>query len=82
MITGLQAPYREPEDKTLKWVVIFIVLSLLLHAILFTAILLVSHLVPAPKFEVPPPPKENKIALSIIQPPPAPKPIFIPRNRR
>ncbi|HEX4140731.1 MAG TPA: hypothetical protein VHY09_10320 [Candidatus Methylacidiphilales bacterium] len=78
MITTTQAPFREPEDKTLKWVMIFIVVSLLLHALLFTGIVLISRLVPTPKFVTPEPPKENKIALSIIQPPPAPKPIFIP----
>lgn len=78
MITTAPAPYREPEDKTLKWVMIFIALSLLLHAIIFTAILLASRIVPPPKFVIPEPPKENKIALSLLPPPPAPKPIFIP----
>jgi len=81
MITTAPAPYREPEDKTLKWVIIFIVLSLLLHAILFTAIFLVSRWVPAPKF-VPPEPKNDKIALSILPPPPAPKPIFVPTQEQ
>ena len=79
MITSMPAPFStEPEDKTLKWVIIFVLLSLLLHAILFTVLFVVSRMVPAPKFEVPEPPKENKIALSLLPPPPAPKPIFIP----
>jgi outer membrane biosynthesis protein TonB len=77
MITSMPAPYREPEDKTLKWVIIFIALSLLLHALLFTILLIASRLVPAPKFETPEPPKENKISLSLLPPPPPPK-IFVP----
>ena len=81
MITTAPAPYREPEDKTLKWVMIFILLSLLLHAILFTAIFLFSRYVPSPKFETPPPPKENKIALSLVPPPP-PKKIFVPTEQQ
>jgi outer membrane biosynthesis protein TonB len=76
MITTAPAPYREPEDKTLKWVMIFVLLSLLLHAILFTALFLFSRYVPPPKFVTPPPPKENKIALSLVPPPP--KKIFVP----
>jgi outer membrane biosynthesis protein TonB len=75
MISTAPAPYREPEDKTLKWVMIFILLSLLLHAILFTAIFLFSRYVPTPKLTTPEPPKENKIALSLVPPP---KPIFVP----
>ena len=82
MITTAPAPYREPEDKTLKWVMIFILLSLLLHAILFTAIFLFSRYVPAPKLATPEPPKENKIALSLLPPPPAPKPIFVPTEQQ
>jgi len=82
MITTAPAPYREPEDKTLKWVMIFIVLSLLLHAILFTALFFFSRYVPAPKFAMPEPPKENKIALTLLPPPPAPKPIFIPTHEQ
>ena len=80
MITTAPAPYREPEDKTLKWVMIFILLSLLLHAILFTALFLFSRYVPSPKFETPPPPKENKIALSLVPPPP--KKIFVPTEQQ
>ena len=81
MITTAPAPYREPEDKTLKWLMIFIALSLLLHAILFTAIFFFSRYVPAPKFAMPEPPKENKIALTLLPPPP-PKPIFIPTQEQ
>ena len=81
MITTAPAPYREPEDKTLKWVMIFILLSLLLHAILFTAIFLFSRYVPAPKLTTPEPPKENKIALSLVPPPP-PKKIFVPTEQQ
>jgi len=78
MISSAQAPYHEPEDKTLKWLLIFIALSLLLHAVIFALFFLLSRVVPPPKFDIPPPQKENKIALSLLPPPPAPKPIFIP----
>ncbi len=77
MITTAPAPYHEPEDKTLKWLLIFIAFSLLLHAFIFAAIFLFSRYVPPTKLDVPPPPKENKIALTLL-PPPAPKPIFVP----
>jgi outer membrane biosynthesis protein TonB len=80
MITTAPAPYREPEDKTLKWVMIFILLSLLLHALLFTGLFLFSRYVPSPKLEVPPPSKENKIALSLVPPPP--KKIFVPTEQQ
>ena len=78
MITVMPAPYREPEDRTLKWVMIFIAISLLLHAILLTAILIISHLVPPPKLTTPEP-AEAKITLTLLPPPPVPqKKIFIP----
>ena len=79
MITTMPAPFREPEDRTLKWVILFILISLLLHAILFTVIVVMTHLIPPPKFPVPEPPPESKINLTLL-PPPAPvqKRIFIP----
>jgi outer membrane biosynthesis protein TonB len=78
MITTMPAPYREPEDKTTKWLMIFILLSLLLHAILFTSILLITRFMPAPKFAVNEP-KDSKITLSLVPPPPPlNKPIFVP----
>ncbi len=79
MITSMPAPYREPEDKTLKWVIIFIVLSLLLHLVIFTIILLLTHFTPAPKF-VQDEKQQPKIALTVVPPPTPPmqKPTFIP----
>jgi outer membrane biosynthesis protein TonB len=79
MITTMQAPYREPEDNTLKWVIIFILLSLLAHVLIITGIVLITHFMPVPKF-VPDQPKDQKVTLSLV-PPPAPppsKPIFVP----
>ena len=78
MITTMPAPYREPEDKTLKWVVIFIALSLLLHAIILTGILLIAQFEPKPKFVVDEP-KNDKVTISLLPAPtPPPKPTFIP----
>lgn len=79
MITTMQAPYREPEDRTLKWVIIFIALSLLLHVVIITGILLITRYIPPPKF-VPNEPKEDKVTLSLLPSPapPPPKPIFVP----
>jgi len=72
MITTMQAPYREPEDRTLKWVILFILLSLLAHVFIITAIFLITHFLPEPKFA--PPPKEDKVTLSLL-PAPAPPPV-------
>ena len=52
--------------------IIFILLSLLAHVVLITAILLVTRFMPAPKF-APNTPKDEKITLSLI-PAPAPPP--------
>ncbi len=75
----MQAPYREPEDTTTRWVVIFILLSLLAHALIIIAILLVTLFTPVPKFAAGKP-EDQKVTLSLIPAPaaPAPKPIFIP----
>jgi hypothetical protein len=71
-------PYEEPESST-KWVLIFVLLSLLAHAVIITAILLITRFMPPPKIAIPEPSPTVKI--SLVRPPPAattPKPLFIP----
>ena len=79
MITAMQVPYREPEDRTLKWLLIFILLSLLAHVLILTVILLITRVMPVPRF-VPDEAKDSKVTLSLVPPPVAPpqKPIFVP----
>jgi outer membrane biosynthesis protein TonB len=72
-------PYEDPESSTTKWVVIFILLSLLAHAVIITAILLITVFMPVPKIVVPEPTSPT-INLTLVPPAPAPpkKPLFIP----
>jgi outer membrane biosynthesis protein TonB len=82
MITTMPAPYREPEDKTLKWVIIFVLLSLLAHLLLLGGILIITRLIPAPKLDTPMP-KEDTVELSLLPTPaPPPKPIFVPTQKQ
>ncbi len=46
MISTMPAPYREPEDKTQKWIIIFIVLSLLAHVLFVAGLLIITRLIP------------------------------------
>jgi hypothetical protein len=66
-------PYDEREQTTFKWVMLFVLISLLVHALVFLAILLITLVVPAPKLDVPPqPPPEVTLSLqpAPVQPPP------------
>jgi len=74
-------PYEDPESSTPKWVLIFILLSLLAHAIIIAAILLITIFMPVPKF-VPPAPSATTLTLTPLPPVPATpnKPVFIPTN--
>ena len=78
MTTRSRRPYEERESSTTKWVVIFVLLSLLVHAILIALIVLITIFMPVPKMAVPAP-TSRTITLS-VPPPSAPrqKPIFIP----
>ncbi len=61
-----------------KWIVLFVVLSLLAHAVLLFALVFLSKHIPEPNLE---PEKSPTVALHLIPPPPAvptPKPIFMP----
>jgi len=74
-------PYDEPEESsTAKWVVIFVLLSLLAHAIIIAAILLITIFMPVPKIPIPAP-SVTTLTLTPL-PPAAPstpqKPIFVP----
>jgi outer membrane biosynthesis protein TonB len=79
MSISVRNPYEDPESSTAKWVAIFILLSLLAHAIIIAAILLITVFMPVPKLVVPEPPSTT---LTLTPPPPVPaapsKPIFIP----
>jgi outer membrane biosynthesis protein TonB len=76
-----QGPFREPESTTTKWVAIFVLLSLLVHAIILAIILLITVFMPVPKVE-PIEPETNDVTLSVVPPPAVPKPqpktIFVP----
>jgi len=73
--------YDNEESTPMKWVLIFVLLSLLLHAIIILAIILASIFIPAPKLDVPPAAAPT-VSLSLQPaPPPAqtqPKHIFMP----
>jgi outer membrane biosynthesis protein TonB len=82
MITTMPAPYREPEDKAVKWVILFILLSLLAHVLIISVILLITRFMPPPKF-APDEPKDSKVTLSLVPAPAAPpKPIFVPTQQQ
>lgn len=73
-------PYDEPEESsTTRWVIAFILLSLLAHAIIIAAILLITIFMPVPKLASPEPPTTT-LTLTQLPPEEAPhqKPIFIP----
>jgi hypothetical protein len=70
----------EQEDQdaiSLKWIVIFVLLSLLAHALLIVGMILLSKHIPTPRLE--PKAQDPTVALTLVQPPPvaAPKPIFM-----
>jgi outer membrane biosynthesis protein TonB len=74
-------PYEEPESSTTRWVLIFVLLSLLAHAIIIAAIFLITRFMPVPKIVVPEP-ETTTLTLTQLPPQAAPprKPIFIPTN--
>lgn len=72
-------PYEEREQSTFKWVMLFVLISLLVHAIIFLVILLLTQIMPAPKLDVPPaPPPEVTLSLQAAPAPPPPQHIFMP----
>ena len=82
MSVNAHNPYDEPEESsTTKWIVAFILLSLLAHAIIIAAILLITIFMPVPKMAVPDVPTTTLTLTQLPpEPPPQPKmkPIFIP----
>ena len=80
MTTRTRKPYKDPDSTTTKWVAIFVLLSLLLHAILFLTVIILSLVVPPPKLDTPPPPNPV-VSLSMlptpVSPPPQPR-AFMP----
>jgi outer membrane biosynthesis protein TonB len=85
MITTLRGPYDDRDSATTRWVMYFVLLSLLAHAVLIALILLITRFMPVPKFTEPKAPPV--MTISLVQPPPAlapkpPKPIFIPTQKQ
>ena len=79
MSISLRNPYEDPEDSTAKWVAIFILLSLLAHAVIIAVILLITLFMPVPK-HILLMPVSPTVTLSLLPPAPATpkKPLFIP----
>jgi len=70
---------HEHDAATPKWVVIFILLSILTHALIIATFILLSRHLPVPKME--PTASSPTVSLTLVQPPPAPpqpKHIFMP----
>jgi len=70
MLMTARGPYEDQESTTTKWLVIFVLLSLLAHAIIIAVILLITVFMPVPKMAPPEPPSPS-VTLS-LQPAPAP----------
>ncbi len=81
MAISVRNPYEDPESSTAKWVLIFLLLSLLAHAVIIAAIILITVFMPVPKLILPEPASPTMI-LSLPPSEPAPampkKPLFIP----
>ena len=73
MTARTRIPYRDPETSTTRWVIIFVLVSLLIHALIFLALILASIYVPPPS--LPAAPKTDPVVnLTMVAPPPPPKP--------
>lgn len=57
-----------------------LLLSILAHAVLFTAILLLAAFLPMPKIKIPVPPPTTTLTLTQAPAPPKPKQTFVPTN--
>lgn len=64
-------PYEERESTSTKWVVLFVLLSILAHIVTFLVIFFCAKHLPAPKLSAAPP-EEPSISMS-LEAPPAPK---------
>jgi outer membrane biosynthesis protein TonB len=80
--TALRGPYDERESTTHRWMLIFVLISLLVHAIVIALVLLITRFMPVPKFAEPKAPPS--VTLTLLPTPrpaavqPKQKPIFIP----
>ena len=81
MLMTARDPFVDQESNNTKWIALFVILSLLAHAILFAIILLITLFMPVPKI-VPLEPQKDEVTLSLLPPPPVPKQqpksIFVP----
>lgn len=82
MSQAARMPHDDEESSTLKWVIVFALLSLLAHIIIIAVILLITIYMPPPPVHVPPP--DNTVNLTLEQAPPQPKqqskPLFLNTN--
>jgi outer membrane biosynthesis protein TonB len=77
MSISARSPYEDREAATTRWILIFVLLSLLAHVLIVLAIVLITRFLPVPKITRPEAPE---VSLSLVPNPVAPpkKPIFIP----
>ena len=73
MLHAARMPYRDPDQTTTTWVLIFVLASLLVHALLVLGILLMSIYLPPDKLNLVTP-QNPEVSLSLLPPPPAPPP--------
>ena len=79
MSISAHSPYEEPESSSTKWVLTFVLLSLLAHAVIIIALLLITIFLPPPKVTLPAPPPATTLTLESLPPaPPKQKPLFVP----
>jgi outer membrane biosynthesis protein TonB len=63
--------YEDRDAINTKWITLFVLISLLAHAFLVLAIILITRYLPMPKMSVPEPPNPS-VSLTLLPPPPAP----------
>jgi outer membrane biosynthesis protein TonB len=81
MLMTARGPYHDPESTSTKWILIFVMSSLIAHAIIIAAILLITVFMPPPKLATVKP--DTSVTLELAAPPPPPPlqhPQFIPTN--
>jgi outer membrane biosynthesis protein TonB len=81
MSASVYRPFEDRESITLRWLFIFVLLSLLAHVLILGIILVITHFMPVPKIK-PVTPPVHTVNLTLVPPPPPPapkpKPLFMP----
>jgi hypothetical protein len=78
MPAAARMPYQDPDQTTATWVVIFVLASLLVHALIALGIILMSIYLPPEKLDLSTP-QNPEVSLSLLPPPPPPAP---PQQKR